>query len=100
MPRSYKQIKVLEKEIFEQKAQGKSNREIGDQYELSKKQMENLINRHNKAEKLFEAGIVPPGRGYPPKGYKTAEEEKENEIKRLRMENELLRDFLRAAGRK
>ena len=100
MPRRYEHVNVIEKEIFEQKAAGKSNREIRDQYGLSKKQMENLINRHNHKEMMLEAGIVPRRRGRPSKGYKPTEIEKDNEIKRLRMENELLRDFLRAVGRK
>ena len=39
MPRSYTQVKVLENEIFKKKAEGKSNREIREQYGLSKKQM-------------------------------------------------------------
>ena len=100
MPRSYTHIKVLEKEIFEQKAQGKCNREIREQYGLSKIQMRNMITRHNRAEKQNEAGIVPRRRGRPPKGDKATDNEKDNEIKRLKMENELLRDFLRAVGRK
>jgi hypothetical protein len=99
MPRSYTHMKALEKEIFEQKGQGKSNREVREQYGLSKKQMKNLITRHNQRERLLEAGILPRRRGRPPKGYKFTESEKDNEIKRLKMENELLRDFLRAAGR-
>lgn len=100
MSRSYTHVKTLEKEIFEQKAQGKCNREIREQYGLSKKQMNNLITRHNRAERQLEAGVVPCRRGRPPKGNKATESEKDNEIKRLKMENELLRDFLRASGRK
>lgn len=100
MSRSYEHVKVMEKEIFEQKAKGMSNGEIREQYGLSKKQLENLINRHNRAEMLLEMGIVPGRRGRPSKGNKSTEMEKDNEIKRLQMENELLRDFLRAAGRK
>ena len=82
MPRSYTHVKLLEKEIFEQKAQGKSNLEIREQYGLSKKQMTNLITRHNNREKLLEAGIVARRRGRLPKGYKANESEKDNEIKR------------------
>ena len=100
MPRRYTHIKELEKEIFELKAEGKSNREIGEQYSLSKKQIKSLINRHNKAERQLEAGIPPRRRGRPSKNNKLSEAGKENEIKRLKMENELLRDFLRAVGRK
>ena len=55
MPRSYEHVKTLEKEIFEQKAQGKSNREIREQYGLNKKQLGGLITRHNKAARTLEA---------------------------------------------
>jgi hypothetical protein len=49
---------------------------------------------------MIADGIVPRRRGRLPKGFLTTEQEKDNEIKRLKMENELLRDFLRIAGRK
>ena len=94
MPRSYVHVKLIEKEIFEMKAAGKSNRKIREQYGLSEKQLKNLITRHNRAEERLQAGIQPRRRGRPPKGYQPTEQEKDNEIKRLKMENELLRDFL------
>jgi len=43
---------------------------------------------------------APRRKGRPPNGYRLTENDKDNEIKRLQMENELLRDFLRAFGRK
>jgi DNA-binding CsgD family transcriptional regulator len=100
MSRSYTHVRELEEEIFKQKAEGKSNREIREQYGLSEKQMKNLITRHNKSMKLQEAGILSRRRGRLPRNHKLTEDEKDNEIKRLKMENELLRDFLRAAGRR
>lgn len=100
MPRSYVHVKLLEKDIFEMKASGKSNREIRERFGLSEKQLKNLITRHNRAEDRLHAGILPRKRGRPPKGNIPTEQEKDNEIKRLKMENELLRDFLRLAGRK
>lgn len=100
MPRSYTHVKELAEEIFKQKAEGRSNREIREQYGLSEKQLKNLITRHNKSKRLQEAGILPCRRGRPPKNHKLNEDEKDNEIKRLKMENELLRDFLRAVGRR
>jgi hypothetical protein len=48
----------------------------------------------------MEAGIMPRRRGRPPKGYVPTKQEKENEIRRLKMENELLREFLRLARRR
>ena len=100
MPRSYVHVKLIEKEIFEMKAAGKSNRKIREQYGLSEKQLKNLITRHNRAEERLQSVIQPRRRGRPPKGYQPTEQEKDNEIKRLKMENELLRDFLQIAGRK
>lgn len=100
MPRSYMHIKTVEKEIFELKEQGKSNREIREQYGLSVKQLKNLITRHNRAEKQVLVGMLPRRRGRPPKGNKLTGVEKDNELNRLKMENQLLRDFLLAVGRR
>lgn len=99
MSRKYVHVKALEKEIFELKAQGASNREIGERFGLNIKQLKNLINRHNKTARQLEHGELPRRRGRPPKNHKLTVGEKDNEIKRLKMENQLLRDFLRAAGR-
>lgn len=44
--------------------------------------------------------LNPKLRGRPPKGYVPSEQDKDREIKRLRMENELLRSFLQIAGRR
>ena len=100
MARGYTHIKMLEEKIFEMKANGKTNREIAEHFGLSIIQIKNLINRHNQAQKRKEAGILPGRPGRPSKGYKSTEQEKDNQIKRLKMENELLRDFLRHAGRR
>jgi transposase len=100
MARKYTHIKKIEAEILEMKSQGKTKREIAEHFGLSKEQVKNLINRHNRAERKKEAGILPRRKGRPPKGYVLTEQEKDNEIKRLKMENELLRDFLRLAGRR
>jgi len=99
MSRSYDHVKLLEKDIFAMKANGKSNREIWKHFGLSEKQLKNLINRHNREERYKSAGILPRRRGRPPKGYIQTEHEKDNEIIRLKMENELLRDFLKEAER-
>jgi transposase len=99
MPERYKNMKLIEDEIFEQKDQGKSNRKIREQFGLSEKQLENLITRHNKKKKQLDAGLPPRRRGRPRKSRIRTESEKDKEINRLKMENELLRDFLHAAGR-
>ena len=100
MPRKYTHMKLIEEEIFEMRAKGKTRREIAEYFNITVKQVENLITRHNNAVKRLEAGIEPRRRGRQPKGYVPTDEDKDNTIKRLKMENELLRDFLRLAGRR
>ena len=100
MARGYTHMKVLEAQLLELRREGKTKREIAEHFGLNKEQVKNWINRHKQAQRRHEAGIVPRRRGRPPKGYKPTEQEKDNEIKRLKMENELLRDFLRLAGRR
>ena len=116
MPREYKKIKQYENEIFELKACGKTNREISEELGYSLEQVKGLIKRHNKdQQKISEGkGLKRKGRpskdgaGLPPSvqqlsklsqlQYKLAS--KERYIKRLEMENELMRDFLSLTERK
>lgn len=92
--------KAIIEEVLKLKVEGKTHREIAQQFGLTKVQIKKLVERHNKAERKIEAGILPCRRGRPSRGCQPTEQEKDNEIKRLKMENELLRDFLRIAGRK
>ena len=89
MPREYRKVKHLEEEIFAEKAAGRTNREIGAEYGLSKRQVECLINRHNRRKRKEAAGIIPQRRRKAP-----------DELEQLRMENELLRDFVKFIGRR
>ncbi len=116
MPREYKHMKQYEKEILELKAQGKSNIEISEKFGLTKKQLEGLINRHNRNRDKILAGIAVKPKGRPRKDgtklppsiqqlskvtqlqYTLAS--KERYIKRLEMENDLIRDFLSQKERK
>jgi len=100
MARKYTHVKVLEQEIIRLKMEGKTRREIAEMFDLTKDQVKGLVKRHNRAKKLAEAGVLPRRKGRPPKGYQATEQDKDNEIKRLKMENELLRDFLRHGGRR
>lgn len=88
-------------DVLKMKAEGKTNREISEYYEFKDKSIiKQLIKRFNRKQRMVEAGIVPRRKGRPPKGYGVTIDEKDNEIKRLKMENELLRSFLQIAGRK
>lgn len=111
MSRSYRHIQEYEKEIMELRKQGKTKREICEKYGFSMKQLTNFITRYNIKQKKLEAGIALRAKGRPAKNYEVTEEMKINElkyiiarkdskIKRLEMENELMRDFLSLTERK
>lgn len=111
MSRSYEHISKYEREILELKAQGLTLREIGEELGFSYKQLHNFITRYNAKQRKVEAGIALKAKGRPPKDYEVTEDMKINElkyiiarkdskIKRLEMENELMRDFLSLTERK
>ena len=83
------------------KAAGKTNREIAEYFGFQDKYVvKRWAKQYNRRMREMEAGIMPCRRGRPPKGYVPTEQEKENEIRYLKMENELLWDFFRLAGRR
>ena len=111
MPRSYQHISKYEKEILELKSQGLTLKEIGAKFEFTEKQVHNFITRYNEKQRKLKAGVALKAKGRPPKDYEITEEMKINElkyiiarkdskIKRLEMENELMRDFLSLTERK
>lgn len=111
MARSYRYISKYEKEILELKSQGMTLREIGNKYGFTYEQMHNFISRCNAKRRKVEAGIALKTKGRPPKDCEITEDMKINElkciitrkdskIKRLEMENELMRDFLSHTERK
>lgn len=111
MPRSYQHISKYEKEILELKSQGLTRREIGAKLGFTKKQVHNFITRYNEKQRKIKAGVALKAKGRPPKDYEITEDMKINElkyiiarkdskIKRLEMENVLMRDFLSLTERK
>ena len=101
MARPYTHVQAVEKEMLEMKAEGKTNREIAEYFGFQDKYVvKRWVKRSNRRMRQMEAGITPRRRERPPKGYVPTEQEKENEIRRLKMQNELLRDFLRLARRR
>lgn len=111
MPRSYRHIKEYEKEIYELKRKGLTNREIAEKFGFELEQVKGLIKRHNADERKLAAGIALKRKGRPPKEYVVSEQDKVAElkyilarkdakIKSLEMENELMRDFLSLTERK
>ena len=111
MPRSYQHISNYENEILELKSQGMTRREIGSKLGFTRMQIKNFIRRYNEKQRKIKAGIAIRTKGRPPKDYEITEDMKINElkyivarkdskIKRLEMENELMRDFLSLTERK
>ena len=111
MPRSYQHISYYENEILELKSQGLTLSEIGARLGFTQKQVHNFISRYNEKQRKMKAGVALRTKGRPPKDYEVTEDMKINElkyiiarkdskIKRLEMENELMRDFLSLTERK
>ena len=101
--RSYTHIQTILPEIKEMLAKGKSHREIEAFFGLTgDRPVHNLLKRERRKEKKVMAGIAPRPKGRPRKCAPTRDlvAEQTYEIKRLKMENQLLRDFLQLTGRK
>ena len=88
-----------------------TRREIGSKLGFTRMQIKNFIRRYNEKQRKIKAGIAIRTKGRPPKDYEITEDMKINElkyiiarkdskIKRLEMENELMRDFLSLTERK
>lgn len=102
MKRKYTKIKEIEPEILSMRAAGKTRKEIAETLGLEKKQIENWVSRHNREQARLNLGLMPKTRGRPRKDAEPQDivAQQAYEIQRLKMENELLRDFLRSVGRK
>ena len=93
--RKYTKIQVLEPEIVAMQESGKTHREIAEHFGLERDQVKQFLKRQRKQA----AGIQPKPKGRPRKDGQPPHQSEAAELKRLRMENQLLRDFLELAGR-
>lgn len=102
MARKYTKVEQLIGEVLARKKAGETYREIGGSYGLSWKQVEQLVARYRRKQKAIANGYVPLPKGRPRKDStaETEETKRNNELVKLRMENELLRNFLCEAGRR
>ena len=93
-------MQVLKEEILKLREEGKTHREISEYYGLKDKfVVKEFLKRERRKSDKIQFGIKPAPKGRRPKWYIKSELEKDYEIKRLKMENELLRDFLKEAER-
>lgn len=102
MSRKYTKVENLLDEVLKRKEAGETNRQIGESYGLSREQIEQLVARYHRKQKAIANGYIPLPKGRPPKNSLEENEEikRNNELVKLRMENELLRNFLCEAGRR
>ena len=102
MARRYQHTQVLLTEIKELLAKGMTQKEIEEHFGLKgDRPVHQLLKREKRKEKRAAAGIAPRPKGRPRKDAEPRDivAEQAYEIHRLKMENELLRDFLLLAGK-
>ena len=116
MAREYRHIKQYENEILQLKSEGLTYREIGERLGFEQIKIKKFLERYRINQKKISSGIAikPKGRprkdgaGLPPSVQQLSKltqlqyelAMKERHIKRLEMENELMRDFLSLTERK
>ena len=101
--RKYTHVQELLPEIETMLAEGKTQREVAEHFGFQDKQVvKRLLERERRKERKLEAGIIPRPKGRPRKDAVPRDivAEQAYELQRLRMENKLLRDFLRCTGRR
>ena len=89
--------KIIKDEIIAKQLSGKPVRELSRDYGISRYAIQSWCGLRPEANIRQEA---PLRKGRPRKKELTTQKELEQDNKRLQMENELLRDFLHAAGRR
>ena len=100
MRQKYTKVEELTEVIYARKAAGESNRQIGESYGLTLKQVKELVSRQNRKQRLIAQGYIPRPKGRPRKKPENEEVRRNNELIQLRMQVELLRNFLLEAGRR
>ena len=100
MARQYTKIEQLAEIVRERHNQGESYREIASSFGLEKKQLKKLMERQRRKERMLAAGYLPRPKGRPRKEPASEEVKQRNELVKLRMQVELLRNFLSEAGRR
>ena len=100
MARRYTKVAELAEVVRTRHEQGETYAQIAASYGLEKKQLKKLMERQRKKERKIAAGYIPRPKGRPRKEPASEEVKRNNEIVQLRMQVELLRNFLSEAGRR
>ena len=78
---------------------GKTHREIAEHFGLECSQVKKCLERRRIRQRKQASGIKQRPKGHPRKDGRPPHQSEAAELKRLRMENQLLRDFLELAER-
>ena len=100
MARKYTKVEGMIRIIEERARKGETYREIGASLGLSREEVRGAMHRHHAKERKLAAGYIPRPKGRPRKEPASEEVRQNNEIVQLRMQVELLRNFLYEAGRR
>ena len=100
MSRSYVKVEQLAEEVFRRKEAGETNREIGEHFGLTKDQIKQPATRQRRKRRMVVNGYIIRPKGRPRKREETEEIHHNNELAELRMQVELLRNFLSEVGRR
>ena len=107
---SKQKLRDHEEIIIAMREAGKSRREIADELGLTKSQIKNWVTQYNRKNEKQAKGVPTLPTGRPRKDYELTDENRaayykrqlrltQSENKRLKMENELMRDFLLLTGK-
>nr|WP_320146262.1 hypothetical protein [uncultured Anaeromusa sp.] len=99
MSRKYTKVETIAAEVFRRRSAGETYRQISETYPLTFTQIKNLLYRHKRKRNLIAKGYVVRKKGRPVKDSQDAEVFRNNELIELRMQIEVLRNFLLEVGR-
>ena len=97
--RKYTHMKTKELQIISMREAGMTRQEIADELGLEKGQIKNWIARYNRRGSVLLQEHESKPKGRPRKDGQVPKQDIQKELERLRMENKLLRDFLRSTER-
>ncbi len=99
MTRKYTKVEQLVEIVRERHNQGETYGEIAASYGLERRQVKSLM-RQRRKERMLAGGYITRPKGRPHKEAVSEEEKQHKELAKLRMQVELLRNFLFEAGRR
>jgi len=97
--RKYTHMKEMEVQILSMRESGMTRQEIADELGLEKGQIKNWIARYNRRGSLLLREPSQRAKRRSQKDGQPPMQDIQKELDRLRMENKLLRDFLRSTER-